>query len=100
MASDAEKSRICISCQECCKHLVFKFPVEEWDYRKSALYIARGCKIKVGAITVDILVPSVCQHLHPRSGCAIYDTRPDICREYDGRYDIHLRDICKWKELD
>lgn len=62
----------------------------------------RDCKIliadrnKMSIVTVG--VPRTCLHLSP-AGCNIYDLRPKTCRDYDGRKDILLKDICKWKEL-
>lgn len=29
-------------------------------------------------------------------GCAIYNTRPFVCRVYDGRLDRGMSDKCKW----
>lgn len=33
-----------------------------------------------------LLINNTCTHLQPGGGCGIYDTRPQVCREYSNDY--------------
>jgi hypothetical protein len=33
-----------------------------------------------------LLINNICTHLLPGGGCGIYDTRPQVCREYSNDY--------------
>lgn len=86
-------SKICVECQECCKWLNFIL-AEETGKRYKEIYLARGCIITpIGGGSVSLMVPTICPHLTPQ-GCDIYATRPDHCREYDGRLDPFMKDKC------
>jgi Fe-S-cluster containining protein len=90
-----ELQQICIECQECCKWMTFILvkPSQQLLH----IYRVRDCKIKVINGNTHIMVKSVCPHL-TQEGCDIYDKRPQICREYDGRYDPAMKYICKLPE--
>lgn len=96
---EKRKSELCLSCLECCKYLTFALPSDVWGSRLQTFYYARGCKIWPTGNVVRMLVPSVCQHLNLSSGCGVYEDRPIVCREYDGRGDVFLKDTCKWNKL-
>ena len=99
-----KQQELCLSCMECCRWLTFitEVPKDKVNYM-TPLYKMRDCKVTVmprgGKAVVVILVPKTCHHLSP-IGCAIYQTRPQACRDYDGRRDPVLKDICKWNELE
>lgn len=100
---EARKQALCLSCMECCRWLTFVTEVATSKINYIApLYKMRDCKVSVlprgDKAIVVIFVPRACHHLSP-AGCAIYQTRPPACRDYDGRKDPMLKDICKWKEL-
>lgn len=101
----------CIECSECCEWVTFIIPqpsgiqltTERSSFLKNALvefYEARGCKIKdaIGD-NMAVMVPSVCPHLSVK-GCDIYDKRPDLCRQYDGRLDRYMKDVCRLDEME
>lgn len=89
------EQRVCVECQECCRYLTFIVNQDVIE-RHREIYEARGCVIRqiTGNPTFALRVPSVCQHLQPY-GCDIYETRPQECKDYDGRYDPLLQDLCK-----
>jgi Fe-S-cluster containining protein len=90
------ETKICIKCRRCCKVMTFRIPLEAFDdaYLKNCkeYYMARGCELFVDAGHLVVVVPSICRHLN-RKGCKIYDTRPELCRLYDGRADKYI--ICQ-----
>lgn len=66
----------------------------------SEFYRRRGCKVIWYSQdeTLAVMVPYVCPELKVagRGGfCKIYDKRPQMCREYDGRWDPHMREYCQ-----
>ncbi len=90
------KSELCIECQECCKTI--KMPNTGFlSFHARTLYEARGFTISTEDGNVFIVIPHTCQHLTPE-GCAIYNTRPQACKVYDGRTDPTVN--CRWKELE
>lgn len=89
---------ICVKCNECCKWMTFTISPES----KSAMdkftefYKARGCKVKMGTDSLVVMVPYMCANLNLITGyCDIYNRRPQLCREYDGRWDPHMADKCQ-----
>ena len=96
---EKKKSQLCVSCQECCKYLVFIMDKKTLTIDHQILYEARDCEILYTNDQVHILLTSVCNHLRS-SGCNIYDTRPKLCQVYDGRRDVFFKDRCRWNELE
>lgn len=106
------KQELCISCQECCKVVVFIVPqITATDKpafvsgssvrRVEEFYTARGFRVHRGkSLTDEILieVPSVCPHL-TEGGCDIYERRPKACRLFDGLRDTVLSKRCRWRDL-
>lgn len=88
------KSELCLQCLRCCKHLRFEFPVWAFTMYHVEFYTARGCTISKEGDVVYVLVPHTCRHLTPM-GCSIYEERPKICRDYDGRDDPTVD--CLWR---
>jgi len=87
-----------VGCTACCRWMTFVINTgtdANLAAKYAQFYRARGCTVKVltGA-TIAIMVPKACPHLI-EDGCAIYDDRPLLCREYDGRYDPFMAAQCK-----
>lgn len=94
MLNATKKKKLCLQCQACCR-LVY-IPTKLPDKRDEPFYKARGIKfIKVKG-TLHAAIPSRCPNLTV-AGCAIYNNRPDACKDYDGREDPLLKDICLWR---
>ena len=95
LAGMTPEQRVCVGCQACCCYLTF-IVSEEIIKQYSEIYTARGCKITSmkGNKSYALRVPSVCPHLQDW-GCDIYEDRPQHCRDYDGRYDPMMQDLCK-----
>ena len=92
---DKKKSELCLACMECCKLIGFPF-----SFPRTAAALewakARGLKIYRDMVVLD----HPCPHLDLVTGCDIYETRPLICREFDGRRSAALRGKCLWESLD
>jgi Fe-S-cluster containining protein len=77
---------LCDHCAaKCCRY--FALPIEEPKTRRDFDFI-RWYLLhdRATVFTEDgtwyILVHTVCRHLQPDQRCGIYETRPEICREY------------------
>ena len=77
---------LCEHCTaKCCRY--FALPIEEPKTRRDFDFI-RWYLLhdRATVFTEDdtwyILVHTVCRHLQPDQRCGIYETRPEICREY------------------
>jgi len=65
------------------------------EYTKE-FYEARGFNTyKVNGNQMGITLNYPCPHLKP-NGCDIYETRPGVCRDYDGRQHALMKDKCLW----
>jgi len=76
-----KQQEICIGCQLCCTQLGFYIPNETVviDF-----YNVRGCNVYQRSDGETIAsIPMECQHLY-EGGCAIYSSRPQVCRDYNG----------------
>ena len=85
---------LCDFCSaKCCKY--FALPIETPTTRQDFDYIRwyllhDGATVFVDDGTWHLLVHTRCRHLQPDNRCGIYETRPQICREYstkDCEYD-------------
>jgi Fe-S-cluster containining protein len=69
------------------------------DGKLKEYYERRGCKVKVGTDNkMAIMIPYMCPELKIGGAgafCRIYDKRPQVCREYDGRWDPHMAEYCQ-----
>ena len=70
---------------KCCRY--YSLPMEEPTSRRDFDYIRWFLMHGRSAVYIEdgtwyLLVYSDCQHLLPDNRCAIYETRPQICREY------------------
>lgn len=77
---------LCNHCTaKCCKYyaLPLEKPAddEDWDFMRWYLLHRDTCLFTEDG-TWYLLVNTVCKHLQPDNRCGIYETRPEICREY------------------
>ena len=77
---------LCEHCTaKCCKYyaLALDKPTEErdWDFMRWYLLHGETCLFTEDG-TWYLLVYTTCKHLQPDQRCGIYETRPEICREY------------------
>jgi Fe-S-cluster containining protein len=102
MEHTPENGVVCIKCHECCKWMTFIISVdsEQQMAKYSEFYRRRGCRVVWYSLNMQlgIMVPYTCPELRVAAGkgfCAIYDKRPQLCRDYDGRWDPHMRERCQ-----
>ena len=92
---------LCQHCTaKCCRY--FALPIDApkimKDFEYFRWYLIHGrISIFVDGETWYLMVHNVCDHLQEDNRCGIYQTRPEICREYttddceydgDGQYDM------------
>jgi len=70
---------------KCCKY--FALPIEKPESRKDFDFIRwfllhERASIFIEDATWYLLVHTTCKHLQADNRCGIYDTRPQICRDY------------------
>lgn len=104
MTFDELQTWLCTQCQECCKWITIQTHLKDvhpqMEFYK--FYVeGRGLTMmKTKTRGIMLSVPHICPHLIQGVGCDIYETRPQSCRNYDGRMDFLLKDKCKWNLLD
>ncbi len=79
MIDAKERSRLCIECQWCCKYMIV--PMPHVNKQLFEIYRAWGAKIRKEHGAYYAVIPFPCQHITD-SGCAIYDKRPFICKQF------------------
>ena len=78
---------LCQHCTaKCCRY--FALPIESpkimKDFEYFRWYLIHGrISIFVDGETWYLMVHNVCDHLQEDNRCGIYQSRPEICREYD-----------------
>ncbi len=70
---------------KCCKY--FALPIDEPDTTRDLDFMRWFLLHDRASVFVEdeswyLLVHTTCKHLLPDNRCGIYDTRPEICREY------------------
>lgn len=80
---------------ECCKVIAVRAAINPQHMQTKHFYETRGCKIIPTDVLPLIVIPYKCVHLTD-AGCSIYDKRPAICRNYDGRKDPVMFYTCLW----
>lgn len=77
---------LCDHCvAKCCRYFALPIdtPEEEKDYQYIRWYLLHDrASVFVDDGTWYLLVHTTCKHLQPDHRCGIYETRPQICREY------------------
>lgn len=77
---------LCDHCSaKCCRY--FALPIEEPKSRRDFDFIRWYLLHERASIFTEddtwyLLVHTTCKHLQPNNLCGIYETRPQICREY------------------
>lgn len=85
-----EKERVCTSCGECCRSFGVRVPPP--DDISSACLLLWLTYHSVTLATVHkgevwwVYTRTRCQELLPNGLCAIYSTRPDLCRSYSSKW--------------
>ncbi len=92
-----ERQEFCLGCHACCKALYIPIDRSLLDKEATEFYLAHGCTFTTQQGRLSIVVPSVCAQL-TFQGCKIYSARPKACRDWDGRQDLLLNNVCLWKE--
>lgn len=70
----------CSKCGACCKFLTFEIPGLSEKRIQLEYYKAHGCKIE-GNI---VIVPMRCPHLTEDNLCDIHETKPFLCKSWNG----------------
>ena len=73
---------------KCCKY--FALPIDTPENRKDFDFIRWYLLHEAATVFTEddtwyLLVHTTCKHLQPDNRCGIYETRPEICREYSTR---------------
>ena len=101
-----EEQKVCLSCMNCCKqiNILTAYAGDNEDIKK--FYATRGFKVysvkmpqenENGSTRILLSIEHPCPFLTPY-GCAIYNDRPQVCKDYDGTNDQFVD--CKWRELE
>ena len=82
----------CNQCGACCKELPVAIN-SKLDPNARAYYLARGCVIKNGVVFAQCPCPNlICpDFVGGKYRCGIYETRPRMCKDFDGRVSSHGR---------
>ena len=85
MENNKTPSDICVACQLCCK-AVGVYSAHPYTEEIKEFYEARGAKVSQRTIYDELLTfvefPFPCPNLDPIKGCLIYDSRPEVCKNY------------------
>lgn len=100
-----EKSLVCGACGECCRSFSFdmKKP-SDWDEGEIVRWLKeRGVKVvRDDGDCFRIRLQLDCPHISDEAPyrCDIYETRPEVCRKFDGR--MHTGDglECAWEKYE
>lgn len=99
MTLEEVKQKLCLDCMECCKTMIIPTLYSVVNDKMSLdLFEMRGIKVNYGNFGPTLVLPSPCQYIG-EEGCHIYNDRPDVCRNYDGRRVDEMQDICQWHRI-
>ena len=100
---EVQKQEACLKCLKCCKEFaVALHPINftvDVKQDNTEFFLARGFTLVKDAknnITYLEIPNYKCPHL-TETGCGIYETRPEVCKNYDGRRDF---DDCLWHKIE
>ncbi len=83
---DVPVEKLCDYCTaKCCRYFALPIdkPKKRKDYDYIRWYLLHGrASVFTDEGTWYLLVQTVCEHLRDNNLCGIYDTRPQICRDY------------------
>ena len=95
----SRKQKLCIECQKCCRDVSVYTRHDLYGCSKKKVlefYEKRGFSVQKEGDKILLTLSMPCPNLTP-DGCAIYETRPETCREYDGMEDFG--EECLWSLL-
>jgi len=78
----------CKRCGKCCKNPTINLdvPIDQDTQELSRWLQGHHCiPVKMDGNILGMMIPSICEHFKEIDGvkaCAIYETRPKICREF------------------
>jgi Fe-S-cluster containining protein len=92
---DVPAGKLCDYCTaKCCRYfaLPLETPTEYSDFDYLRWYLLHDyATVFTDDETWYLLIHTECQHLQPDNRCGIYETRPQICRDY-------LTDNCEYED--
>ena len=88
------KDNPCGDCHYCCEVLTFVSRSIPPSIARE-FYKARGCMIHHTKDATFITVPYPCPYLDEEKGCLIEDSKPESCKNFDGRNNPVTRERCK-----
>lgn len=94
----SKKQELCKQCQKCCKRIGIYTRYTDADADAINFFKIRGCDVSFDEqvfLKVELEFP--CPHL-TKDGCNIYNARPVVCTEYDGRNDFSKE--CLWSTIE
>jgi Fe-S-cluster containining protein len=85
---DPKTGRVpCLACTQCCHYVAIEIdtPEDRQDFDNIRWYLYHpGIEVYIDhEDTWNVLFHSRCENLLPDGKCAVYETRPTICREFD-----------------
>jgi hypothetical protein len=94
--AEEEKRRICqqVCRSRCCRYItvVLPPPRRKWDFDELSWFLSHeNISVYVEARRWHLEVRNPCKHLTSDNLCAIYERRPQVCRDYD-------HDSCEYPE--
>jgi Fe-S-cluster containining protein len=93
-----KKQELCKECQKCCKRIGIYTRYRDVDADAINFFKIRGFDVffdDMGFVKLELNLP--CPHL-TNTGCDIYNARPVVCAEYDGRKDYG--EECLWTTIE
>lgn len=90
-----KRQELCLSCLECCKWIEISTTYPD-TVEIREFFTVRGWKVVTRGKVLHIYTYHPCPHLTDR-GCDMYETRPIVCRMYNGLADNQILEYtCKW----
>lgn len=86
MSKMTDKQKICIECRKCCVDVAFHTPYTNDREDVIDFYTVRGFEVtkeRDGYLMITVN-NYPCPKLTPE-GCGVYETRPEVCKKFDGK---------------
>jgi len=86
MSKMTDKQKICIECRKCCIDVAFHTAYKNDREDVIDFYTVRGFEVtkeRNGHLMIA-MNNFPCPQLTPK-GCGVYETRPEVCRGFDGK---------------
>jgi Fe-S-cluster containining protein len=91
-----KKQELCLQCFKCCERVGFYTLYTDSDPDAINFYRIRGFDISFEKGYLKVVIDLPCPHLTPK-GCNIYNARPQVCVDFDGRREFGEK--CLWSLL-